>query len=233
MKFPDGKLKAVTFSYDDNIMQNERLMQLFDQYGVKGTFNLNSMIFLPGIANCFSGDYQFLSVKKAKKIFSNNRHELATHGRNHRDLSGLPFVHQLADLRKDKDSLERLFGRRFTGHAYPFGHFNENTKRALQQVGIQYARTTRSTFDFLIPNDWYEWNPTCYHKDVEFMDCVERFITLQPEKTALLYIWGHAFEFDTDKNWGLMEEALKKLAVCNDIWFCTNGEFFDYCKQQN
>ena len=35
-----GKMKAVTFSYDDGARSDLRLAEIFDKYGVKGTFNL-------------------------------------------------------------------------------------------------------------------------------------------------------------------------------------------------
>ena len=38
----DGLLKAVTFSYDDGVTQDRRLIELFNKYGLKGTFNINS-----------------------------------------------------------------------------------------------------------------------------------------------------------------------------------------------
>ena len=42
MLWPDGLKKAVTFSYDDGVMQDLRLTALFRRYGLKATFNLNS-----------------------------------------------------------------------------------------------------------------------------------------------------------------------------------------------
>ena len=38
----NNKLKAVTFSYDDGTTQDIRLSEMFDKYGLKSTFNLNS-----------------------------------------------------------------------------------------------------------------------------------------------------------------------------------------------
>lgn len=35
-------LKAVTFSYDDEVTQDVRLIELLNQYGLKATFNLKS-----------------------------------------------------------------------------------------------------------------------------------------------------------------------------------------------
>ncbi len=37
-----GKKKAVTFSFDDGVTQDIRLLELFNRYGLKSTFNLNS-----------------------------------------------------------------------------------------------------------------------------------------------------------------------------------------------
>ena len=44
LTFPGGKTRVLTFSYDDGISQDMRLVQLFNLYGMKGTFNLNSGI---------------------------------------------------------------------------------------------------------------------------------------------------------------------------------------------
>ena len=39
MRFPEGKKKAFTISYDDNITQEERLIHKMEEYNIKGTFN--------------------------------------------------------------------------------------------------------------------------------------------------------------------------------------------------
>jgi hypothetical protein len=40
--FPKGNKKALTLSYDDGVTQDRRLVQIFNKYNLKGTFNLNS-----------------------------------------------------------------------------------------------------------------------------------------------------------------------------------------------
>lgn len=47
MRFPKGKAKALTLSYDDGVEQDIRLMDIMDKNGLKGTFNLNSGLFAP------------------------------------------------------------------------------------------------------------------------------------------------------------------------------------------
>ena len=38
--FPGGKHKALTMSYDDGKTQDRRLVEIFNRYGIKGTFHL-------------------------------------------------------------------------------------------------------------------------------------------------------------------------------------------------
>ena len=38
----NGKLKAVTFSFDDGVTQDKRLIEILNKYNLKATFNLNS-----------------------------------------------------------------------------------------------------------------------------------------------------------------------------------------------
>lgn len=42
----NGKMKAITFSYDDCTTQDIRLVELFNKYGAKAAFNINSENFL-------------------------------------------------------------------------------------------------------------------------------------------------------------------------------------------
>ena len=37
----NGKMKALTFSYDDGVEQDIRLIEILDRYHLRGTFNLN------------------------------------------------------------------------------------------------------------------------------------------------------------------------------------------------
>ena len=43
--FPGGKRRIVTFSYDDGSKNDPRLVALFNKYGVKGTFHINTRRF--------------------------------------------------------------------------------------------------------------------------------------------------------------------------------------------
>ena len=40
--FPGGKHKVLTMSYDDGKLEDRRLISIFNKYGIKGTFHLDS-----------------------------------------------------------------------------------------------------------------------------------------------------------------------------------------------
>ena len=42
LRFPEGKAKAVTFSYDDGVRQDLKFSDVLEKYQIKATFNLNS-----------------------------------------------------------------------------------------------------------------------------------------------------------------------------------------------
>ena len=116
LRFPEGKSKAFTLSYDDGVIQDKRLIALFDQYGVKGTFNLNSGAFGQ------TDQYSHLKVQHSKilknevaEIYQN--HEIACHTVTHPDLAALPSSAILYEVITDRKNLEELSGRIVRGMA--------------------------------------------------------------------------------------------------------------------
>ena len=41
LRYPGGKLKALTFSYDDGVETDKRLIDIFKKHNLKGTFNIS------------------------------------------------------------------------------------------------------------------------------------------------------------------------------------------------
>ena len=42
--FPEGKHKVLTMSFDDGRLEDRRLVDIFNRYGLKGTLHVNSAI---------------------------------------------------------------------------------------------------------------------------------------------------------------------------------------------
>ncbi len=226
--FPGGKSKAVTLSYDDNMLQDERLLEICKKYGLRITFNINSGIFLPPWIR-ISRIYRILSKKKARLIFDSDICEIASHGYFHKNLAKMSARGAAKNVSRDVKSLERIFNRNIIGHAYPMGEYNGDVKSVLRQNGIHYARTVKSTHAFDLPEDWYEWHPTCHHGDAEVFDDIARF--LQDDDASLFFLWGHAFEFDINDDWDWIEKIASELGGRDDIWYCTNGELYSWLSE--
>ena len=63
--FPGGKHKVLTMSYDDGRLEDRRLVELFNRYGIRGTFNLNGGLPRPvvGDTHDFAMPHDFMTWK--------------------------------------------------------------------------------------------------------------------------------------------------------------------------
>lgn len=233
MRFPEGRCKAATFSYDDGVRADKKLVEIFDKYGVKATFNLNSELF---DAQCWHGR---MDEEETFNTFSHTGHEIALHGARHVFLDKVTLPEAIDEILKNRAYLEEKFKRIVDGFAYPYNSYNGDITGVIKKLGVKYARTTQSTHTFDIPRDWLLWNPTCHHADKAFWELLEEFLKLCPRNMAkhreslLFYVWGHSYEFDDDNNWDLIETACKKLSDNSDVWFATNGEIYNYIQAYN
>ncbi len=115
--------------------------------------------------------------------------------------------------------------------AYPFGTWNDEVVAQLRTAGYEGARTVVSTGSFALPKDPLRWNPTCHHNDPRLMELARQFAEGPAMGPQLFYVWGHAYEFDGQDNWNVIEELCAYVADHREgIWCCTNGELLRYMK---
>ena len=133
---------------------------------------------------------------------------------------------QIAD---DQSNIEKITGKAVKGVAYPLGKPTNDTRflDIMKLSGIKYARGIGATKRFTLPADFMKLTPSGHHKTES--DLVDKFIEQDADnEMLLLYIWGHAYEFDNDNNWELMESFCEKLIAQNNIWLATNIEVVEY-----
>lgn len=218
-------MKNVTFSFDDGVFQDKKIIEIFDEYGIKGTFNLNSGMMTPESSWDFKGKRaRRIDISEVPEVYKN--HEPAVHFLTH------PFPTKLSDeeldfeILEDKKNLERIFEREIVGSAYPYGEFDERTKAALKKHGIKYARTVTETFDFKLPSDPFELNPTCHYNNAKLFELAKAFVEDETNEPTLFYVWGHGYELDGYDNWDVLKRLCKYLSKQNNIFFGTNSEVF-------
>ena len=216
--FPGKKFKAVTFSFDDGVVQDQQLIEIFNRYGLKGTFNFNT-----GLRR-----YSQFSKAEFNRIYAG--HEVACHGEFQPFFDNRPRTELMREVWNDRLELEKMTGQVITGLAYPNGSFSPKVMEILGNAGIEYARTTVATMRFKpMPEDFLAWHPTCHYRDA--MDIADGFVNETRPFPQAFYIWGHSYEFDRGvKDWQYMEDLAAKLGNRSDIWYATNIELCRYLK---
>ena len=237
LRFPGGKPKAVTFSYDDGCIEDIRFSQILTKHKLKGTFNLNCDVLRKG-----SG----LSQADVEEHLLANGHEIAVHGQLHRAEGGLRPIEGIRDVLECRLELEEKYGRIIRGMAFPdFGitkMYNgasyEAIKQYLKELDIVYSRTLGGDNNrFTLPEDWLAWMPTAHHNNPALMGWLEEFLNFDYTAKGiycanrgprLCYIWGHSYEFERNQNWELAEQICAKVAGKEDVWYATNMEIYEY-----
>lgn len=227
IRFPNGRLLALTLSYDDGVQQDEKLISILNAHGIRATFNLNSGLFAPEGTVFPKGQiHRRLTESQVKALYDVSVHEVAVHCLTHRSLPEIPAPRMIHEIMEDRIHLEDLFGVIVRGSAYPFGTFNDTAVEALDLCGIAYCRTVISSHDFRLPSDWLRLEPTCHHDDPMLDELCDRF--LASSRPSLFYLWGHAYEFEAHDNWDRIEQFCSRMGGRDEIWYCTNLEAHDY-----
>lgn len=215
--FPEGKHKVLTMSYDDGKIEDKRLVEIFNQNGIKGTFHLNGGLFQ---------NEERIDRDSVSSIYMG--HEVACHTLTHPTIARCPKEQVAKQILEDREILEEIVGRPVRGLSYPNGSYNEAIINALPFLGIAYARTVNSTYNFGLPQNFMEWAPTCHH-NMELMKLGQEFAKLDKKQYLyMMYVWGHSYEFERDHNWHVIETFCEYMGGKDDIWYATNIEIVDY-----
>ena len=241
LRFPGGRGKAITFSYDDGCPQDIRFAQTLTKYGLKCTFNLNN--------DEMRGD-KALTREQIEENMLSAGHEIAVHGQFHRAEGCVRPIEGIRDVLACRTQLESKYGRIIRGMAYPdcgITRFHNGTdyqkiKNYLTELDIVYSRTLGGDNDrFELPTDWHAWMPSVHHNNPKTLEYADKFLAINLAPTVyhaarqprLFYIWGHSYEFDRQSNWDLLDTLCEKISGRDDVWYATNIEIYDYVTAYN
>ena len=225
-----GKRKAVTFSYDDGVTQDIRLVELLNKYGLKCTFNLNSeLLAKKGILlrNGLRIAHYKVHPEDVRDIYEG--HEVAGHTLTHPSLPRCEEPEVIRQVEEDRLRLSELVGYEVVGMAYPGGGVNNDDRVAeiiRRSTGIRYSRTTTSNGSFEPQENLFRFNPTAYHLDFEeMMRLGQAFAELRTDTPKIFYIWGHSYEMDYAPDyWIKLEAFFELISGREDIYYGTNKE---------
>ena len=96
--FPGGKHKVLTMSYDDGRLEDRRLVELFNRYGIRGTFNLNGGLPRPE------------RIPESEWVELYKGHEVACHTYHHPTISRSPLDQTARQVLAGRMQLEGVMG---------------------------------------------------------------------------------------------------------------------------
>lgn len=240
LRFPGGKAKAVTFSYDDGSKDDVRFLDVINKYNLKCTFNL--------VGELVESEERLTKDYIKENILAKG-HEIAVHGYCHRAQNKIRPIEGIRDILDCRILLEREFGIIIRGMAFPdtaVNRFQEpeaykRVKKYIEDLDIAYVRSAGGDNDkFNLPEEWHNWMPTVHHDNPQIFEYMEKFINLDVSKLyismrtpKLFYVWGHSFEFERNQNWEHLDEICQKISGKDDIWYATNMEIYEYVQAYN
>ena len=215
--------KSVTFSFDDGVKQDVRLVELFDKYGVKCTFNLNTGLADEKYRWVYKG-VDVIHMNKADMLDLYKGHEVAVHTLTHPFLEKLDEERIYKEVFEDKRNLEDWYGEEVVGMAYPYGTYDDRVLEILKRCGIRYARTTKTTPEFTPQSDLLQFKTSCCFTSPDLYSIIDRFAESESDEKQVLYIWGHSYQLGVDMSWEAFEEVCKKLTAIEGVVFETNKD---------
>lgn len=225
-----GKMKAITLSYDDGVTQDRRLIKMLEKYGLKCTFNINSGLFHTArvmYQNGVTVPHTRFHKDEIRGLYEG--HEIAVHTLTHPSLKELSDDEIVREVEEDRLCLSDIAGYEVVGMAYPGGSSCVDRRvvdLVRERTGVRYARNTTSSFSFEPQEDLYNFRPSVYDywQPKEMLRLAEEFLALQPETPQIFYIWGHSYEWDFCDMWDQMDDLFRMISGHSDIFYGTNKQ---------
>lgn len=225
-EFPEGKRIALTTSWDDGRVYDRWVVSAFNEWGLKGTFNLNSGLLTQTGTPLPDSSGGYLDASEIASLFAG--HEVAVHTRTHPWLNRLDPAQMVDEVLEDRRALEDLVGYPVRGMAYPFGAYDTRVIAALRALGIVYSRTVENAARCFPPAEPLAWPSTMHIWGTSPSPLPQRWEEHYNNSwfMGVFYVWGHSYEFAEDR--AALERFFKPMAGKPDVWYCTNIELYDY-----
>ncbi|HVM73387.1 MAG TPA: polysaccharide deacetylase family protein [Candidatus Paceibacterota bacterium] len=239
----------ITTSWDDGDALDERLSDLLDRYGVKGTFYI-------------ARDYRKHRIADdvIKRIAQH--HEIGAHTLTHPNLMQISPEKRRQEIEWSKAWLEDIVGKEVPLFCYPGGKFDDAVVEAVRAAGFRGARTTQkeagelSTDPFrfgvsvtLYPKPFTQYDHAIagYRRLLEplgtgvpnFLQA--EFLQLQHSwetyaralfdevhaRSDIFHLYGHSWANTRYGMWPVLERFLAYISKRRDCIYLTNSEMLE------
>ncbi|MCR5491396.1 MAG: polysaccharide deacetylase family protein [Bacilli bacterium] len=211
--------KYFAFSIDDGTVFDRQTIALFNKYGIRGTFNLNSG--LPGFVWYLDGHpIERLNHERTFPLYSG--HEVASHTLTHPYLDQCPDEEVYRQVSQDVEALKMIFMRDVHSFATPFESSGEREIDIVKRVpGITNIRLSQIDETFAIPEDPFHFKVTAL--DIDRALCL--FNSFKDATGDVLFVYaGHSYDFALANSFDRLEVLIQRILAEGDIRIVTMGE---------
>ena len=204
-------MKYFVFSLDDGTVWDVDTIALFNKYGFKATFNLNSELqdFV-----WYNGDIPIkrLRLYDARHLYDG--HEVASHTLTHPYLDSLDDGRLIYEVNQDITNIENIFNRGVVSFATPFETAGE------REVNIIRYNTKAKNIRLSQIDESFAKSVDPYHIKVTALD-IDRALSLfddfinNPEAELFVYA-GHSYDFFVGDSFDKLEQLLELLSKNKD-----------------
>ncbi len=243
--------KYFAWSFDDGLEQDKRIIRVLKEYGLGGTFHLNSGLFGdktyegrignlgmiekpaasfdPAVWHLLPYVPHFrIPEDEAAQVYEG--FEIASHTAHHVNLARCTEEEREREIAEDVRTLSERFGQKITGFAYPYGAGAKHCRAALKKAGVKYARLAASRPGFRFPEDPLAMPLSCWHISSKTFERLEEFFRMDAgEEDAFFLMFAHGYEFDfgtKESSWEKFERICEAVAAHEDVIGCSIGEAF-------
>ncbi|MEJ6466104.1 polysaccharide deacetylase family protein [Fusobacterium ulcerans] len=152
------KEKYIILTFDDGYKDNyELLFPLLKKYKMKAVIYMISHLKDNKWDVDETGEKRFelMNLDQILEMHKSGLIEFGGHTMHHVKLNELNYEKQKEEIEGNKIYLEKLLNEKLVSFAYPFGFFNEESKKAVKELGYKYGVATDSG-PFYINDDLYE-----------------------------------------------------------------------------
>ena len=212
-------MKYFIFSIDDGTIYDRNVIEIFNRYHIKGTFNLNSG--LDGFVWYLNGrPIERLHLKENPSLYDG--HEVASHSLTHPHMTMCPGEIIVKEVGEDIVNLETIFDRTVKTFAFPFSDSDDRCVDIIKHLhNIKVIRHSDLDRSFKFPNDLLHVKITSMDVN-EAIDLVDDFIN--DEEAQLFVFVSHAYDFEVNQTYDKLEELCKKVKKNKDIKVITMSE---------
>lgn len=212
-------MKYFIFSIDDGTIYDKKVIDIFNKYNIKGTFNLNSG--LDSFVWYLNGrPIERLNLKENKSIYDG--HEVASHSLTHPHLTMCPGEYIVNEVGNDIVNLETIFERKVKTFAFPFEDSDERCIDIIKHMhNIEVIRLSDIDTSYRFPDDLYHVRIS----SLDVNDALYRLDEFIEDVDAQLFVFvSHAYDFEVNDTYRQLEELCLRVTSEKSIKVITMAE---------